>query len=82
MLILYFPQQTNTCSKSATKTLEITEEIQMKTYSKNNHRMCSIKKVFLFNKIHRKTPVPEPLFQVASLRPVTLLRDSAKGVFL
>ena len=54
----------------------------MKTYSKNNHRMCSIKKVFLFNKIHRKTPVPEPLFQVASLRPVTLLRDSAKGVFL
>ena len=41
------------------------------------------KKVFLFNKIHRKTPVPEPLFQVASLRPVTLLkRDSAKGVFL
>ena len=35
----------------------------MKTYSKNNLQMCSIKKVFLFSKIHRKTPVPEPLFQ-------------------
>ena len=26
MVILYLPQQTNTCSKSATKTLEITED--------------------------------------------------------
>ena len=63
VVILHFPQQTNTYSKLATKTLEITEEIQMKTYPKNNHRMCSIKKVFLFSKIHRITPVPESLFQ-------------------
>ena len=59
----------------------------METYSKNNHRMCSIKKVFLFNKIHKKTPVPESLFlflnKIASLRPATLLkRDSGEGVIL
>ena len=37
---------------------------------------CSVKKVFLkFRKIHRKTPVPEPLFnKVAGLRPATLLK--------
>ena len=35
-------------------------------------------------KIHRKTPVPEPLFnKVADLRPATLLkRDPGTGVFL
>ena len=56
----------------------------MKTYSKNNLRMCSIKKVLLFSKIHRKTPVPQSLFnKVASLRVATLLkRDSGNGVFL
>ena len=59
VVILYFPLQTNTCSKSATKNLKIIEEIEMKTHSKNNHRMCSIRKVFLISKIHRKTPMPE-----------------------
>ena len=49
--------------------------------------MCSIKKVFLFSKIHKKTPVPESLFlflnKIASLRPATLLkRDSGEGVIL
>ena len=54
----------------------------MKTYSKNNHQMCSIKKYsYIFSKIHRKTPVPESLFQ-SSLKPATLLkRDSGKDVF-
>ena len=56
----------------------------MKTYPKTNHRMCSINEMFLFSKIHRKTPVPEHFFnKVASLRPVTLLkRDSGNRVFL
>ena len=38
--------------------------------------LMSVKKVFLeFRKIHRKTPVPESLFnKVAGLRPATLLK--------
>ena len=59
VVILQFPQQRNTCSEPAMKTLEITEETQMKTYSKNSHQMCSIKKVFLFSKIHSKMSLPE-----------------------
>ena len=42
-------------------------------------KRCSQK----FNKVHRKTPVPESLFkyEVAALRPATLLkRDSGTGV--
>ena len=35
---------------------------------KSSHKSCSIKKVFLkFRKIHRKTPVPEPLFKKETL---------------
>ena len=63
MVILYLPQQPNTCSKSATKTLEITEDNSNENLFKKQLWMCSIKNVFLFSKIHRKTPVPESLFQ-------------------
>ena len=35
MVILYLPQQTNTCPKSATKTLEITEDNSNENLFKN-----------------------------------------------
>ena len=63
MVILYLPQQTNTCSKSATKTLEITEDNSNENLFKKQRPDVFYKKVFLFSKIHRKTPVPECLFQ-------------------
>ena len=52
-------QQTNTCSKSATKTLEITEDNSNENLFKKQRLVCSIIKVFLFSKIHKKPPVPE-----------------------
>ena len=63
MVILYLPQQTNTCSKSATKTLEITEDNSNENLFKKQPLDVFYKKVFLFSKIHRKTPVPDSLFQ-------------------
>ena len=55
----------------------------MKTYSKNNHWMCSIKKCSYLAKFIGKHLCQTLFFnKVASLRPATLLkRDSGKGVF-
>ena len=43
---------------------------------RSSHRRCSVKKVFLeISQIHRKTPVPESLFnKVAGLRSATFLK--------
>ena len=80
VVILQFPQQRNTCSEPAMKTLEITEETQMKTYSKNNHQMCSIKKCSYLAKFIGKRLCQSLYFnKVASWRSATLLkRDTAK----
>ena len=45
---------------------------------------CRNRFCYKFRKIHRKTPVPESLFnKVAGLRPATLLqKDSGTAVFL
>ena len=50
----------------------------------SSHQRCSMKIAGQFRNIHRKTPLPETLFnKVAGLRPGTLLkRDSNTGVFL
>ena len=62
MVILYLPQKTNTCS--ATNILEITEDDSNKDLFKKQPPDVFYKKsVFFFSKIHRKTPVPEFLFQ-------------------
>ena len=63
MVILYLPQRTNTCSKSAAKTLKITEDNSNEELSKKQPPNVFYKKVFLFSKIHGKTPVPESVFQ-------------------
>ena len=63
MVILYLPQQTNKCSKSATKNLEITEDNTNKNLFKKQQPDVFYKKVFLFSKLHRETAVPECLFQ-------------------
>ena len=63
MVILYLPQRTNTCSKSAAKTLEITENNSNEELSKKQPPDVFYKKVFFFNKIHGKAPVPESVFQ-------------------
>ena len=47
MLILYLPQQPNTCSKSATKTLETTEDNSNENLFKKHPWMYSIKKSVL-----------------------------------
>ena len=88
MVILCLPQQTNTFSKSATKTVETTEDNSNKNIFKKQPPDVFYKKVFLniffkksfLSKIHRKTPVPKSLFQ--SLQPATLLkRHFNTGVF-
>ena len=84
--ILFFPQQLNTCSKSETKTLEIT---------KDNSNENTLKKLstggFFKEKVLKYLVkfVGKDLCQsvfsnkVASLTPATLLkRDSGKDVFL
>ena len=63
MVILYLPKQTNTCSKLATKALEITEDNSNENLFKKQHPDAFYKKVFLFSEIHRETPVPESIFQ-------------------
>ena len=63
MVILYLPQQTKKCSKSATKNLEITEDNTNENLFKKQQRDVFYKKMFLFSKLHRKTPVLECLFQ-------------------
>ena len=68
MIILYLPQRTNTCSNSATKTLEITENNSNEELSKKQPLVVFYKKVFLFSKIHRKTPTPETFFQLKLVR--------------
>ena len=55
MVTLYLPQQTNTCSKSAKKTLKIIEDNSNENIFKKQHRMCSKKS--------SEKPVPESLFQ-------------------
>ena len=55
------------------------------TLQKQPPELFSKKRYFLkFSKIHRKTPVPEPLFnEVTGLRPATLIKkNSGTGVFL
>ena len=55
---LYLPQQTNTCSSSATKTLETTEgDSNENIFKKQLPDMFYIKSVLhkIFSKIHRKT---------------------------
>ena len=47
MVILYLPQQTNTCSKSATKTLEITEDNSNEELSKKQPPVVLYKKSVL-----------------------------------
>ena len=86
MVILYLPQQINTCSKSATKASEITEDNSNENifkkqppdvfYKKSVHKYSAkfigkdLCQSFFFNK-------------VASLRPATLLkRESYKVIFL
>ena len=56
----------------------------MKTYLKNNDRMCSIKKCSYLAKFIRKHLCQSVFFnKVASLRPATLFkRDSDQGDFL
>ena len=46
--------------------------------------LCKDRFSYKFCKLHRKTPVPESLFnKVVGVRPATLLkRDSGTGVFL
>ena len=65
MVILYLPQQTNACSKSAARTLEITENNSNENLFKKKKQPPDVlyKKSVLFSKIHRKTPVPDSLFQ-------------------
>ena len=47
-MIIIYPFSANKCMlKAATKTLEIKNIIQMKTYSKSNYQWYSIKKLFL-----------------------------------
>ena len=50
-------------------------------FYRSNHRRCNVRNVtnvrccYKFCKIHRKAPVPEPLFdKVAVFRPATLLK--------
>ena len=66
------------------KTLDITEDNSNENLFKKQLPDVLYKNVFLFSKIHRKTPVPECLFnKISSLRPATLFkRDSGQGVFL
>ena len=47
---------------------------QMKTYSKNNHRLCSIKELFWFSKIHRK--ISCATVSISIMRPETLLKKT------
>ena len=47
MVILYFFQQTNTCPKSATETLEITEDNPNENISKKQPPEVFYKKAFL-----------------------------------
>ena len=63
MVILHIPQKTNTCSKSAAKTLEIAEDNSNEELSKKQPPDVFYKKVFLFIKVHGKTPLPESVFQ-------------------
>ena len=63
MVNLYLPQRKNTCSKSAAKILEITEDKSNADISKKQPPDVFYKKVFLFSKIHGKTPVPESVFR-------------------
>ena len=51
IVILYFSEQINTCSKSAMESLEITEVNTNENIFKN-----------IFRKILRKTPVLKPVF--------------------
>ena len=51
MVILYIPQETNTCSKSAAKTLEIAEDNSNEELSKKQPPDVFYKKVFLFSKL-------------------------------
>ena len=85
MVILYLSRQRNTCSMSATKTLETTkdnsnENIFKKTTDKF-YKEIVMKNLAKFIGKHQC----QSLFfsKVASLRPATLLkRDSRKDVFL
>ena len=47
MVFLYLPQQTNTCSKSATKTLEIKEDNSNENLSKKQRADVVYKKSVL-----------------------------------
>ena len=85
MVFLYLPQQTNTCSKTATKTLEITGDNSNENLFKNQPSDVFYKKKcsYLVKFVGRN--LCQSLFfnKVASLRPATLLkRDSGKGIFL
>ena len=63
MVILYLPQQTNTCSKTVTKTLEITEDNSNENSFKKQPLDVFYKKKCYFSKTHTKTPVSESPFQ-------------------
>ena len=84
MVILYLPQQTNTCSKTATKTLEITEDNSNENLFKKQPPDVFYKKSVYLAKCIGKHLCQSLFFnKVASLGPATLLkRDSANGVFM
>ena len=63
MVILYLPQQTNTCSKTATKTLEITDDNSNENLFKKQPPDAFYKKDVLILQNSQQKPVPESLFQ-------------------
>ena len=85
MVILYLPSQTNTCSKSPTKTLEITEDnLNENLLKKQPPDVFYKKKVFYLAKFIGEHLCQALFFnKVASPRAANLLKkDSGKGVFL
>ena len=85
MVILYLPQQTNTCSKSATKILEITEDNSNENLFKKQPPDVFYKKRCSYLAKFMGKHLCQSLFfnKVASLRAANLFkRDSGKGVFL
>ena len=86
IVILFLSHQLNTCSKSATKALEITKDNSNENILKKQSTGGFFKKIVLKYLVKF---IGEHLCQslfsnkVASLRPATLLkRDSGKDVFL
>ena len=84
MVILYLSQQTKTCSKSATKTLEITEDHSNENLFKKQRLVVFYKKCSYLARFIRKHLCQRGFFnKVASLRPATLFkRDFGQGDFL